>query len=144
MASEDTLLSDGEAVVDLRGYRVWRGDGAVSLSPREHDILAFLWNARGRVMTRAELQELLPGRTTPRAIDVAVSRMRKKLGDHGGAWVETVRNVGYRLNWQISAPQRIRGTSPAGTNGRNRGARNGIAPRPSADQHRGSGPPEER
>lgn len=63
----------------------------------EYEILEFLVRAAGRVVTRDELTAALyHRRSTPfdRAIDVHVSRLRKKLGPAGAA-LRTVRGVGY-------------------------------------------------
>jgi len=63
----------------------------------EYEILEFLVRAAGRVVTRDELTAALyHRRSTPfdRAIDVHVSRIRKKLGPAGAA-LRTVRGVGY-------------------------------------------------
>ncbi|MEM1232398.1 MAG: response regulator [Pseudomonadota bacterium] len=68
----------------------------VSLTGGEFDLLlAFVRNA-GRVLDRDELLELTKGRRAQafdRAVDVQLSRLRKKLG--AGDWIRTVRGGGY-------------------------------------------------
>ncbi len=68
----------------------------VSLTGGEFDLLlAFVRNA-GRVLDRDELLELTKGRRAQafdRAVDVQLSRLRKKLGE--GDWIRTVRGGGY-------------------------------------------------
>jgi two-component system OmpR family response regulator len=68
----------------------------------EFDLLRILAERAGRVLTREMLMDLLHGRSTgpfDRAIDVAVSRLRRKLDDDGKApdLIKTVRGGGYVL-----------------------------------------------
>jgi two-component system OmpR family response regulator len=74
----------------------------VPLTGGEFDLLRILAERAGRVLTREMLMDLLHGRTTgpfDRAIDVAVSRLRRKLEDDGKApdLIKTVRGGGYVL-----------------------------------------------
>jgi two-component system response regulator CpxR len=70
---------------------------AVALTTVEYDLLEFLIRAAGRIVSRDELTAALyQRRASPfdRALDVHVSNLRKKLGEHG-ALIRTVRGVGY-------------------------------------------------
>jgi DNA-binding response OmpR family regulator len=54
----------------------------------------------GRVLSRDYLLEAVWGMSREahtRAVDVAVSRLRKALGKRAGRWVETVERYGYRF-----------------------------------------------
>ena len=76
---------------------VWSGGLVVAVTTIEYDILEFLIRASGRVVTRDELTAALyRRRASPfdRAIDVHVSRLRKKLGQSGER-IRTVRGIGY-------------------------------------------------
>lgn len=76
---------------------VWSGGVALAVTTIEYDILEFLIRASGRVVTRDELTAALyRRRASPfdRAIDVHVSRLRKKLGQSGER-IRTVRGTGY-------------------------------------------------
>ena len=73
------------------------GGELVPTTTFEYDILEYLVRAAGRIVGRDELTAALyHRRSTPfdRAIDVHVSRLRKKLGPLGSA-VRTVRGAGY-------------------------------------------------
>jgi two-component system, OmpR family, response regulator len=78
-------------------------DGAgkeVALSGAEYRLLAVLLGAGNRVLTRAQLTELLRGRDADpfdRSIDVRVSRLRQILGDDARApqIIKTVYGEGY-------------------------------------------------
>lgn len=74
--------------------------GEVPLSGAEYRLLAVLLSAGNRVVTRAQLAELLRGREVDpfdRSIDVRVSRLRQILGDDARAprIIKTVYGQGY-------------------------------------------------
>jgi two-component system OmpR family response regulator len=74
----------------------------VSLTAGEFDLLLALAERANRVLTRDMLLDLLRGRQAgpfDRAIDVAVSRLRRKLEDDGrrSQLIKTVRGGGYVL-----------------------------------------------
>jgi two-component system OmpR family response regulator len=74
----------------------------VPLTGGEYDLLVALLERANRVLTRDMLLDLLRGRQAgpfDRAIDVAVSRLRRKLDDQGGGaqLIKTVRGGGYVL-----------------------------------------------
>ncbi len=73
----------------------------VALSEGEHALLAAFVQRPGRVLTRDALIDLARGLDAApydRAIDIAVSRLRRKLGEADPSpLIETVRGVGYRF-----------------------------------------------
>jgi two-component system, OmpR family, response regulator len=83
--------------------RLLNPDGAeVALTGGEYDLLLALVERPNRVLTRDMLLDLLRGRQAgpfDRAIDVAVSRLRRKLEDDGrnAQLIKTVRGGGYVL-----------------------------------------------
>jgi len=92
----DAIEMDGLRLVPS-AREVWREGEALSLTTIEYDILEFLIRAAGRIVTRDELTAALyRRRSSPfdRAIDVHVSRLRKKLGAYGSR-ILTVRGTGY-------------------------------------------------
>lgn len=85
--------------VDRPGHRVWVGAEEVGLTALEFRLLTTLLTRRGRVQTRDRLLSDVWGYeadVTTRTVDTHVKRLREKLGD-AGAYVETVRGVGYRF-----------------------------------------------
>lgn len=77
-------------------------DEALDLTRAEFDVLHALVRRKGSAVTRSWLadQTLCPDRPgTDRAIDVHVSRLRRKLGPLASA-VQTVWGVGYRFEWE--------------------------------------------
>jgi two-component system OmpR family response regulator len=96
-----TRLAFDDLEVDLLSRKVTRGGRRIELQPREFRLLEFLLRHQGQVVTRTMLLEGVwdyhfdPGTNV---IDVHVSRLRKKLDDHGArALLHTVRGAGYRL-----------------------------------------------
>jgi two-component system OmpR family response regulator len=74
----------------------------VALTGGEYDLLFALLERANRVLTRDVLLDLLRGRQAgpfDRAIDVAISRLRRKLEDdgHNAQLIKTVRGGGYVL-----------------------------------------------
>jgi two-component system OmpR family response regulator len=78
----------------------------VALTGGEYDLLLALLDRPNRVLTRDMLLDLLRGRQAgpfDRAIDVAVSRLRRKLEDNGrnAQLIKTVRGGGYVLSTPV-------------------------------------------
>ncbi len=93
-------LSSAGITVDT-GTREATVDGTpVELTGLELDLLIALLRRAGRVVPRSALLELA-GRAdvtvNERAVDVHISRLRKKLGDDPPTRIRTVRGVGYVL-----------------------------------------------
>jgi DNA-binding response OmpR family regulator len=93
-----TVLHSGGVDVDL-GRREARVDGAVvALATREFDLLAFMAENDGLVLSRQQLLDNVWGHGwygDERTVDVHVRQLRKKLGD--ALPLATVWGVGYRL-----------------------------------------------
>ena len=90
-------------VLELARRRLLNPEGAeIALTGGEYDLLVALLERPNRVLTRDMLLDLLRGRQAgpfDRAIDVAVSRLRRKLEDNGrhAQLIKTVRGGGYVL-----------------------------------------------
>jgi two-component system OmpR family response regulator len=103
-AQPDTLaekLSSAGITVDTGSREAWVDGTPVELTGLEIDLLTALLRRAGRVVPRAALLELA-GRgdvsVGERAVDVHISRLRKKLGDDPPTRIRTVRGVGYVLS----------------------------------------------
>jgi DNA-binding response OmpR family regulator len=92
------VLSVGSVEID-RGRREARVAGApVALAAREFDLLSYLADNAGLVLSRQQLLDGVWGPNwygDPRTVDVHVRQLRKKLGD--ALPLATVWGVGYRL-----------------------------------------------
>jgi len=95
----DTLQTVGRITVD-RGARLASVEGqAVELTRVEFDLLSLLAQRAGAAVSRRWLADRVLSAdrdSDDRALDVHVSRLRRKLG-RAGAQVTTVWGVGYRL-----------------------------------------------
>jgi DNA-binding response OmpR family regulator len=84
--------------VDRRAARVRLDGEEVALAPKEYDLLAFLTEEPGALMSREQIMEAVwdanwfgPTKT----LDVHVAALRRKLA--GAITIEAVRGVGFRL-----------------------------------------------
>ena len=92
----------GDIKVDLAARTATRGGEAVSLTPKEFDLLVALLHRDGAVATRVDLiQEVwgYPASVVTRTVDTHVAKLRRKLEDDPGnpTHILTVPRVGYRL-----------------------------------------------
>ena len=90
--------------VDPEAHQVWVDGAEVALTALEFRLLHTLLTRRGRVQTRSQLLEDVWGvhaEVTTRTVDTHVKRLREKLAD-AGAYVETIRGVGYRFRGKNS------------------------------------------
>lgn len=94
------LLTYGELSIDHGRYVVKVGPEKIHLTMTEFNILSLLANRPGWVFSRQQIIDSVRGHdyaVTPRAIDVQIFGLRKKLGK-SGEMIETVRGIGYRFN----------------------------------------------
>jgi len=98
-AVAEKLTASG-ITVDATGREAWVDGKPVELTGLEIDLLLVLLRRAGRVVPRSALMDLA-GRgdvsVGERAVDVHISRLRKKLGDDAAQRIRTVRGVGYVL-----------------------------------------------
>ena len=97
--SEDTIRC-GDLVINLIKYEVSLGRKLILLTYREYQLLKFLASNKGKVFTREALLNKVWGWDYyggDRTVDVHVRRLRSKIEDPTHTFIETVRNIGYRL-----------------------------------------------
>jgi DNA-binding response OmpR family regulator len=94
----------GRVTIDRRAGRVYLDGGEVQLPRKEYELLSFLAEEPGALITREQIMEAVwdanwfgPTKT----LDVHVSALRRKLA--GALTFETVRGVGFRLVVQPAA-----------------------------------------
>lgn len=91
------VISVGDLTLDTHAGQVSRSGMPVSLTAQEFRLVSHLIQAAPRVVSRTELSEhVYDGDQEPdsNVIDVQVSRLRRKLGNHA---IETLRGQGYRI-----------------------------------------------
>lgn len=96
------VMRAGDIVIDRATREVTRGGQPVTLTATEFDVLRCLVEARGRVLSREQIQEQVWGvghHGTTRTIDNFLLQLRAKLeGDPANPrHLVTVRGVGYRF-----------------------------------------------
>ncbi len=98
-ARPDNLLKISGLVMDPDGHTVCIDGERVALTYKEYELLRLFLSRPGIAFTR---EQLLAGvwntdyMGETRTVDMHVRTLRQKLGDYGHI-IETVRNVGYRL-----------------------------------------------
>ncbi len=96
----ENFVHCGSLTLDLSNYRVTVGGEALVMTFKEYELLRFLAMNAGRVFTREQLLNRVWGYDYfggARTVDVHIRRIRSKIEIHGHSFIETVRNVGYRL-----------------------------------------------
>jgi two-component system response regulator RstA len=99
-AQDRSTLNFGQLIVDLRNRTAsYRGE-ALGLSTGDFDLLWALASQAGDILSRDHLLKVLRGIEydgMDRSIDVAISRLRKKLDDdpHEPRKIKTIRHKGY-------------------------------------------------
>jgi two-component system OmpR family response regulator len=91
------IITLGELEVDLAARSVRRAGRAVQLTAREWVLFEAFLQRPGQLLSKAQLEEMLysfGSEIESNAIEVHVSRLRKKLGT---GVIETERGLGYRL-----------------------------------------------
>jgi two-component system alkaline phosphatase synthesis response regulator PhoP len=92
----------GDARIDPHARRVFKAGREVRLTRKEFDLLVYLVEHRGDIVTRERLLDEVWGYErfpTTRTVDTHVLRLRKKL-EHDPdrpVWIETVHGQGYRF-----------------------------------------------
>lgn len=93
-------IEGGPISLDIEAHRAYVDDVETELTALEFRLLRTFLERRGRVQSRERLLSDVWGYSpdvTTRTVDTHVKRLRQKLGEQPGRWVETVRGVGYRF-----------------------------------------------
>ncbi len=88
-------------MIDLANYKVTVAGQPVELTYKEYELLRFLMSNPAKVFTREQLLNRVWGYDYfggARTVDVHIRRLRSKIELRpGDAFIDTVRNVGYRF-----------------------------------------------
>jgi two-component system alkaline phosphatase synthesis response regulator PhoP len=98
---QDENLSIGEIALNLQQMHAVVNGKGVSLTPRELSLLHALMENANRVLSRDQLMQLAWGEHfvgSPKAIDVTIQRLRKKIGPHlREGYIHSQRGFGYKF-----------------------------------------------
>lgn len=89
----------GDLTVNRKRYEVFVKGEAVTLTKKEFDMLCYLLENKGMVLTRDQLLNQIWGYDFDgenRTVDVHIRTLRQKLGDCG-TYIETIRGIGYKI-----------------------------------------------
>jgi two-component system alkaline phosphatase synthesis response regulator PhoP len=96
----ENIIKCGDLVIDLAKYEVSLNGKPIMLTFREYQLLKFLASNKGKVFTREALLNKVWGWDYyggDRTVDVHIRRLRSKIEDPTHTFIETIRNIGYRL-----------------------------------------------
>jgi two-component system OmpR family response regulator len=97
-ADESRLLRHGDLAVDAGRREVWRDGTRIELSTREFELLGYLLDNAGQVVTKKQILERVwgaPLRTG--TVETYVYYLRRKLSDDDQSLIRTVRGLGYTM-----------------------------------------------
>ena len=89
----------GDLTVNRKRHEVFVKGEAVTLTKKEFDMLCYLLENKGMVLTRDQLLNQIWGYDyigDTRTVDVHIRTLRQKLGDCG-TYIETIRGIGYKI-----------------------------------------------
>lgn len=96
------ILTIDDLEINIERHQVKIGDKNIDLTLKEFELLCFLAENRGRVLTRDQLLDKVWGieyAGETRTVDVHIRYLRKKLEQYGDGdkYIETIRGKGYKL-----------------------------------------------
>lgn len=98
-SSNEHILRIDDLEINIERHEVKVDNQPIELTLKEFELLAFLAENRGHVLTRDQLLDKVWGieyAGETRTVDVHIRYLRKKLG-HEDQYIETIRGKGYKL-----------------------------------------------
>ena len=96
----ESALTYGGIILDASTHQVTYYEQPVTLTLREHQLLALLLKRPQHVFTRAQILQTVWGwdaESDSNALEVQISALRAKFGDQERKLIRTIRGVGYSL-----------------------------------------------
>ena len=92
----------GEYDLRMAAHKLFRNGEEVELTAKEFRLLTYFVSRRGCALTRDEILDAVWGNSvmvTPRSIDRCVATLRSKIEPepHSPAYIQTIRDIGYRF-----------------------------------------------
>lgn len=87
-------------LIDNDAFTAFINGEALELTLKEFELLSYLYENAGRVLTRDQLLNAIWGYDylgDSRTVDSHIARLRTKLGDYGSAHLKTIYGMGYKL-----------------------------------------------
>ena len=102
--SDGQVLAEDEVkkglYIDSNAFVAYVDGNALELTLKEFELLSYLFENSGRVLTRDQLLNAIWGYDylgDSRTVDSHIARLRTKLGDYGAAHLKTIYGMGYKL-----------------------------------------------
>ena len=102
--SDGKVLAEDEVkkglYIDSNAFVAYVDGNALELTLKEFELLSYLFENSGRVLTRDQLLNAIWGYDylgDSRTVDSHIARLRTKLGDYGAAHHKTIYGMGYKL-----------------------------------------------
>ena len=100
--SVDTTCAIGDNTVDITNAKMFRAGEEVTLTAMEYKLLLVFINHAGEILDRDRILNILwddvGSFVNDNTLTVYIKRLRSKLNDEEGKYIETLRGQGYRLN----------------------------------------------
>ena len=101
-SSENYSVKIGDLMIDTEGCKVMKGNSTIELTAREFEILKYLAENKGRVISRERLYEVICGEDSfgcDNTIMVHIRHLREKLEDNPTTpqYIITMKGLGYKL-----------------------------------------------
>lgn len=94
------VIIKSKMVIDKMAYTVKVGQRSIDFAPKEYDLLVYLAENDGRVLTREQILNTIWGYDyygDDRVVDTHIKKIRKKLGEESGL-IQTVIRTGYKFD----------------------------------------------
>lgn len=103
----EKILHCGELVMNLARHEVRMNQKLLELTPKEFDLLQYMMENKGHVLSRTQLLDRVWGyssTTDTRIVDVHVSHLRDKVDPDpkNAKYIRTVRGLGYKFSDSVT------------------------------------------
>ncbi|ADY54863.1 two component transcriptional regulator, winged helix family [Syntrophobotulus glycolicus DSM 8271] len=96
----EELIHTGQIKINVEGREVSVGGEQINLTPKEFDLLVFLINNKGKVLSREHITRKVWDYDyfgDQRTVDTHIKKLREKLGEKAGNEIKTIWGVGYKF-----------------------------------------------
>jgi DNA-binding response OmpR family regulator len=96
----DDMLQFGELTLSMNTHKVTRGDDLIQLTRREFQLLEYLLNRPGQILSREQIMNGVWGTAdvTPNTVDATIKLLRKKIdAPYPEKYIRSFRGIGYSI-----------------------------------------------
>jgi len=99
-SNKGDVITKNRVLIDKTAYTVHIDDEMIEFAPKEYELLVYLAENDGRVLTREQILNMIWGYDyygDDRVVDTHIKKIRKKLGQES-ALIQTVIRTGYKFD----------------------------------------------